>query len=74
MAQALFACRARDSELPMSPRPPESLNSPIQVPDAPPGPTIFEALREQLGLKLEERKTPLGVLVIDRVERVPIEN
>jgi uncharacterized protein (TIGR03435 family) len=42
--------------------------------DPPAGPTIFEAVQEQLGLKLESRKLPLPVIVIDRVERVPVEN
>ena len=36
-------------------------------------PTFLEALREQLGLKLESTKGPLQVLVIDSVER-PSEN
>ena len=38
------------------------------------GPTLSEALENQLGLKLENRKLPLPVLVIDRIERVPVEN
>lgn len=37
------------------------------------GPTIFEALRQQLGLRLESRKGPVQIIVIDQVEK-PSEN
>ena len=37
------------------------------------GPTFLDALREQLGLRLESAKAPLRVLVIDHIER-PSEN
>ena len=37
------------------------------------GPTIFDALAH-LGLKLESRRAPMAIIVIDHVERVPTEN
>jgi uncharacterized protein (TIGR03435 family) len=36
--------------------------------------SLFDAMEKQLGLKLETRKSPLPVLVIDRVEQQPAEN
>jgi uncharacterized protein (TIGR03435 family) len=55
-------------------------NYDIQLNYAPEGaadsplPSIFTALEEQLGLKLETHKVPVEMLVIDHVERVPTEN
>jgi len=36
--------------------------------------SLFDALNKQLGLKLETVKRPVKVLVIDKVERKPLEN
>jgi len=33
------------------------------------GPSIFTALQDQLGLKLESQKAPVDVLVIEHIER-----
>jgi uncharacterized protein (TIGR03435 family) len=35
--------------------------------------TVYEAVEKQLGLKLEEQKHPVPVVVIDKVERTPAE-
>lgn len=44
------------------------------VADTPSGPTIPVAVEEQLGLKLETRKAPLEILVVDHAERLPTAN
>ncbi len=36
--------------------------------------SLFDALSKQLGLKLEQQKRPTPVLVIDHVERKPVDN
>jgi len=43
-------------------------------PGGDPPPSIFNALQEQLGLRLEAKKGPVDLLVIDHVEKTPTEN
>jgi uncharacterized protein (TIGR03435 family) len=43
-----------------------------QTPDA--GPSLVQALRDQLGLRLESKKGPVEFLVVDHAERVPSDN
>jgi uncharacterized protein (TIGR03435 family) len=38
------------------------------------GPSIFDAVQEQLGLKIEKRKGPVQMLVVEHVEKKPTEN
>jgi len=49
-------------------KPPSSGDKPATPADDG-GPSIFAALQEQLGLKLESRKVPTEVLVIDRAAK-----
>ena len=44
------------------------------APEAPSGPTIVEALKEQLGLAVEKRKGPVKVLVVDHFDWLPTPN
>jgi len=67
-----------DFTLTWTPEPGQSAGPAASGPDAPPppdpnGPSVFTALQEQLGLRLESQKGPVEMLVIDRVEK-PSEN
>jgi uncharacterized protein (TIGR03435 family) len=42
--------------------------------DSEAGPTLLEAVQRQLGLKLEQKKGTIDMLVVDHVERVPTDN
>jgi len=44
------------------------------VPDSPSGLPLPEAVEKQLGLKLESRKAPIEILIVEHAERVPTEN
>ena len=38
------------------------------------GPSLLSAVQEQLGLKLTAKKGPVGIIVVDHAERLPLEN
>ena len=47
---------------------------PASAPNMEPAPPIAAALQNQLGLKLESRKAPAEMLIIDKLEKTPTEN
>jgi uncharacterized protein (TIGR03435 family) len=57
-------------QLPQGPAPP---GAPAQPPIDPDGPTFFTAIQEQLGLKLDNQRGPVEVVVIDSIQQ-PTEN
>lgn len=58
-----------DDEQPLAPGAPPQMESALRVDFDPNGPSLFTAVTEQLGLRLEARKVPQEFLVIDAVER-----
>jgi uncharacterized protein (TIGR03435 family) len=57
------------------PPPPGEGGAPAaSAPDSQSGPSLFTAVQEQLGLKLDPKKGPVDLLVIDHLEKVPTEN
>jgi len=53
---------------------PDEVESPVKAGGEaaePAGPSIFAAVQEQLGLKLEKQKAPVEMIVIDRIEKPP---
>jgi uncharacterized protein (TIGR03435 family) len=62
---------------PMPPPPPGAGGggaSAVYVPDGEAPPDLFAAVQAQLGLKLEPKKGPVELIVIDHVEKTPTEN
>lgn len=52
---------------------PAPSSSPSDIP-APEGPSLFTAVRDQLGLRLERRNVQVQFVVVDHIERTPTEN
>jgi uncharacterized protein (TIGR03435 family) len=48
--------------------------APGETDESDPAPNLFNALEKQLGLKLEKSKTQLDVLVVDHMDKQPVEN
>jgi uncharacterized protein (TIGR03435 family) len=53
---------------------PQLFRNGVALPGDPDEADIFSAVQEQLGLKLDSKKVPLDVLVIDRADKAPTEN
>jgi uncharacterized protein (TIGR03435 family) len=68
-----------DFKLAFAPKPPGALPPPPS-PDQPPNaagdvaPNLTSAVQQQLGLRLNLRKVPTDVLVVDRADPLPTEN
>ncbi len=46
----------------------------VEANNGSPGPTMLNAVEDQLGLKLERRKQPMDMLIIDKLDRTATEN
>jgi uncharacterized protein (TIGR03435 family) len=44
------------------------------VADLDTGPTLMEAIQDQLGLKLQQTQGQIDVVVVDHIEKTPTEN
>lgn len=53
-----------------------SVNDPntVAANDADPAPSVFTALQETLGLRLQHGKVPVPVILVDRIDHTPTEN
>jgi uncharacterized protein (TIGR03435 family) len=58
----------------MPPPPPGGENGAASTASSPDAPDLFSAIQAQIGLKLQQKKGPVDLLVIDHLEKVPTEN
>jgi uncharacterized protein (TIGR03435 family) len=42
--------------------------------ETPPGQLIQDGIQDELGLKMERRKAPIEILIVDHAEKIPTEN
>ena len=63
-ARAFVRRRQRDGRLELM----------ADAPEPSPAQSIFTAVQSQLGLKLEPKRGPVDTLVVDKAEKVPIDN
>ncbi len=49
-------------------------HGPTDAPEAEPAENLFSAVQSQLGLKLEPKKGPVEIIIIDHMEKTPTEN
>ena len=72
-----FAPESAEGPMMMGPPPGGGGGGEVRMPsasDTGSGATIYSAVQQQLGLKLEAKKLPLDHVVIDRIEKIPTEN
>lgn len=63
-----------DTDLEWTPEPIRPAGPDAPGVEDPAGRSIYSAIQEQLGLKLESRKGPVDTLVIEHAEKTPLEN
>jgi uncharacterized protein (TIGR03435 family) len=73
MADILAVARAAGQVIPPGAGGAEPGKAPLDTASDPSGSSIFDTI-QKLGLKLEARKGPIEVIVIDHVEKAPTEN
>lgn len=66
--------RGGPPSLPPGAEPSGQANSPLASADNDSGETIFSAVQSQLGLRLEQKKGSVDLIVVEHIEKVPTEN